>query len=123
MSPVLASLAALQLVDHGVVYGGAAVGDVEQDVDLLHVLHQAPGDGRVLRLLVRPVDDPGVNVLLLDGGGEGEEEGDLEQEGEEEYVDHGGEVLVVSCCRDDWRFNKSRGGSPAHSELWSKYFQ
>lgn len=121
MSPVLSPLAALQLVDHAVVDGGAAVGDVEQDVDLLHVLHQAPGDGRVLTLLVRPVDDPGVNVLS--GGGEGEEEGDLQQEVEEEYVDHGEEVLVVSCWRDDWRFNKSRGGSPAHTELWSKYFQ
>jgi len=89
VAPVIAVPAALQLTDHAVVDGVTAVGDVEEDVDLLHVLHQAPSDGRALTLLVRPVDDPLVNVLLLGCGGQGEEEGDLDQEvDEEQHVDH-----------------------------------
>jgi len=88
VAPVLAVPAALQLTDHAVVDGGAAVWDVEEDVDLLHVLDQAPSDGRALTLLVRPVDDPLVNLLLCCGG-QGEEEADLDQQvDEEQHVDH-----------------------------------
>merc|ERR1719150_494603 len=73
------------------VDGVAAVGDVEQDVDLLHVLHQAPGDGGVGSAgLGLSVDHPGVDISGGDGGGggQGQEVDNLcEETEEEEHVD------------------------------------
>jgi len=83
--------AGLQLGDETVVDGVAAVGDVQQDVDLLHVLHQAPGDGGVGSAgLGWSVDHPGVDISGGDGGGggQGQEVDNLcEETEEEEHVD------------------------------------
>jgi len=92
VASVSALSAGLQLSDETVVDGVAAVGDVEQDVDLLHVLHQAPGDDGVGTAgLGGPVDDPGVDVSGGGGGGggEGQEVDHLYEDAEEEeHVDH-----------------------------------
>jgi len=92
VASVSALSAGLQLSNETVVDGVAAVGDVEQDVDLLHVLHQASGDDGVGTAgLAGPVDDPGVDVSGGGGGGggEGQEVDHLYEDAEEEeHVDH-----------------------------------
>jgi len=94
VAPVSALSAVLQLPDETVVDGVTTVGDVEEDVDLLHVLHEAPGDGGVGAAgLAWSVDNSGVDISGGGGGGgggrQGQEVGDLSQETEEEqHVDH-----------------------------------
>jgi len=84
--------AVLQLADETVVDGVTTVGDVEEDVDLLHVLHEAPGDDRVGATgLGWSVDNSGVDICGGGGGGGGEsqEVGHLGEEAEQEqHVDH-----------------------------------
>jgi len=93
VAPVTALSAVLQLVDEAVVDVVTTVGYVEEDVDLLHVLHEAAGDGGAgWPGLGRSVDNSGVDVSGGDGGGrggQGLQAGHLCQEGEEEqHVDH-----------------------------------
>jgi len=67
--------AVLQLGDQTVVDGVTTVGDVEEDVDLLHVLHEAAGDGGVGTTgLGWSVDNSGADISRGGGGGgEGQE--------------------------------------------------
>ena len=124
MAPVRALPAPLQLADHAVVDGVAAVRDVEEDVDLLHVLHEAARDGRALSLLVWSVDNSLVHLRLC-GGRQGQQEAELGQEAEgAQHVDRDVGLSVVNSQSDGPWFNMSSGGSPAHTEpLRSKYFQ
>ena len=94
VAPVSALSAVLQLPDETVVDGVTTVGDVEEDVDLLHVLHEAAGDGGAgAAWLGWSVDNSGVDISGGGGGGgggwQGQEVGDLCEETEEEqHVDH-----------------------------------
>ena len=93
VASVTALPAVLQLADETVVDGVTPVGDVEQDVDLLHVLHQAAGDGGAGPAgLAGSVDHPGVDIrggAGGGGGGQGQQVGDLGEEAqEEEHVGH-----------------------------------
>ena len=83
VAPVSALSAVLQLPDETVVDGVTTVGDVEEDVDLLHVLDEAAGDSGALSLLVRLVDYSGINLWEV-GGREGEEEAAMSEETKEE---------------------------------------
>jgi len=100
VAPVSALSAVLQLPDETVVDGVTTVGDVEEDVDLLHVLHEAAGDGGADWAsgagLTGSVDNSGVDICGGAGGGgadrrggQGQQPRHLSQEGEEEqHVDH-----------------------------------
>ena len=78
VAAVLTGLAVLDLTDHVVVYvvRVAVVGDVEEHVDLLDVVHEAAGDGPVPGgLCLLPVHHPLVNAHCgLSGQGAGEAE-------------------------------------------------
>jgi len=78
MAPVSPLPAGFQLGDEIVIDGVTAVGDVEEDVDLLHVLHEAAGDGGAGATgLGWSVDNSGVDISRGGrgggGGGEGQE--------------------------------------------------
>jgi len=75
VTSVTALPAVLNLPDETVVDGVAAIGDVEEDVDLLHVLHEAAGDGGVGATgLGWSVDNSGADISRGGGGGgEGQE--------------------------------------------------
>jgi len=100
VTSVTALPAVLNLPDETVVDGVAAIGDVEEDVDLLHVLHEAAGDGGAgwtsWAGLTGSVDNSGVDICGGAGGGgadrrggQGQQPRHLSQEGEEEqHVDH-----------------------------------
>merc|ERR1711997_280441 len=63
VTPVSSLSAVLQLSDETVVDGVTTVGDVEEDVDLLHVLHEAAGDGGAGAAgLGWSVDNSGVDI-------------------------------------------------------------
>jgi len=102
VSPVSALPAPLQLTYQTVVDGVTTIGDVEEDVDLLHVLDEAAGDGFSdwARGGVFSVDYPGVKIIhAVDG--EGDEEGELGEEREEKQH--------VWLCDWEWlvRFERS----------------
>jgi len=78
MTSVSSLPAVFQLGDETVVDGVTTVGDVEEDVDLLHVLHEAAGDGGVGATgLGWSVDNSCVDISRGGrgggGGGEGQE--------------------------------------------------
>ena len=118
VAPVTALPAVLNLADETVVDGVTTVGDVQKDVDLLHVLHEAAGDdgagGAGLGGLGGPVDNSGVDIQGGGGGGGGQRQqaGQLGEEGEEEQdVDHYKSQQRLTSPLPAAGFNKRPGGT------------
>jgi len=117
VAPVTALPAVLNLADETVVDGVTTVGDVQEDVDLLHVLHEAAGDdgtgGAGLGGLGGPVDNSGVDIRGGGGGGggEGQQAGQLGQGEEEQDVDHYKPQQRLTSQVPAAGFNKRPGGT------------
>ena len=126
MAPVLTRPAVTDLPDHVVIdgVGVAVVGNVQQHIDLLDVVHQAAGDGPVPVPGLLPVDHP---LVHTDWGLCGQGAGEAECGHYDEGLDHDDEDVTMSrtglWSPSERMIYTGRCPGPCAAPAHSRYFQ